>query len=118
MFAGSTRHPAFSRRLAGAGKDLLVPQLYLGSTDGTRQLVIAHAVVGPVYRHCAADPVQIQFGACNALAGGKKRLAINSTIDTTSIVMLAISGTGSVLERRVAGPIRLMMRKKLNMHEK
>ena len=70
VFAGSTRNRAFSRRLLGAGKDLLVTQQYPGSTDGTRQLVIAHAIVGPVYRHCTADPVQIQIGARNALAGG------------------------------------------------
>ena len=70
VFAGSTRHPAFSGRLAGASKDLLVPQLYLGSTDDTRQFVISHAVVDPFYRHCAADPVQIQIGARNAFAGG------------------------------------------------
>ena len=70
VFAESTRNHAFSRRLLGAGKDLSVQKLYLGSTDGTRQLVIAHAIVGPVYRHCTADPVQIQIGAPNAFAGG------------------------------------------------
>ena len=48
VFAGWTRHPAFSGRLTGAGKDLLVPQLYLGSTDDTRQFVIAHTLVDPV----------------------------------------------------------------------